>query len=118
MKDLLLDTTTHDLKITDFYLSIVESADSVAQSVKVRLLFFKREWFLDTAVGLPFYEDIFVKAPNLGHIDAIIKAEILDTPEVNSLIAYESDFDRALRKLTVTFTIDTTYGPITITETL
>lgn len=115
MKDLTLNTA-HDLDITNFDLSIIEGADSVAQNVKIRLLFFKGEWFLNTAVGLPFYEDIFVKNPNLGHIDAIIKAEILETPEVNSLLEYESNFDRRLRKLPITFTIDTTYGPITITE--
>lgn len=118
MKDILLTLDTHDLDISNFDLSIVEGADSVAQNVKIRLLFFRGEWFLDTTAGLPFYTDILVKNPNLANIDSIIKAEISETPEVNEITIYSSNFIRSQRKLNVEFTLNTEYGLIPISEVL
>ncbi len=39
-KDILLDTGTHDLKITGYDLSLVEGLDYIVQKLKIRLLFF------------------------------------------------------------------------------
>jgi hypothetical protein len=118
IKDLLLDEETHDLKIVDYDLNIVEGQDAILQNTSIRLLFFKGEYFLDTLAGLPLYEDILVKNPNLSRIDAIMKAHILDTPGVKELLAYESAFDPRTRRLTVTFTVDTDFGSVTNTEVL
>ncbi len=110
-KDLLLDTSTHDLKVTGFDLSLVTGIDYIVQKLKIRLLFFLREWFLDTTEGVPYYDDILVKNPNVvPNIDTILKAHILETPGVNELTSYESDYDNALRKLTVTFQCRTDEG--------
>jgi len=118
INDLRLDTVTHDLKIENFDLSIVSGTDVISQRLKIRLEFFRGEWFLDTTVGVPFYEDILVKNPDIPNIETILKAEILDTPGVVELLAFESSFDAQARKLTVTFTVSTDYGTVTITETL
>jgi hypothetical protein len=116
IKDLLLDEETHDLKIENFDLKIVEAAEAISQNLKVRLEFFQGEYFLNTVTGLPLYQDIYVKNPNLGNIDAIIKTHIADTPGVNNILAYESTFNRQARRLTVNFTVDTAFGSITQEE--
>jgi len=118
IKDLLLDEETHDLKIENYDLKIVEGQEAISQNASIRNLFFRGEYFLDTLTGLPLYEDILVKNPNLGRIDAIMKAYILDTPGVKSLLAYESSFNPQTRRLTVTFTADTDFGSVTKTEVL
>ena len=117
MSDLKL-ATDHDLDVSENDLIIIDGQTEIKQSLKTRLLMVKGDWYLDTTTGLPYYEDIWVKNPNLANIDALIKAEILDTPGVTGLIAYDSEFDDTLRKLTVSFTVDTNNGQIPITEIL
>jgi hypothetical protein len=118
LMDLAVDLLTHDLSIENFDLELRQDIDRVRHSLKIRLWFFKAEWFLDTTYGVPFYEDILVKNPNVPNIDNIIKATILDTADVNAILAYTSNFDNATRKLTVTFTVDTTFGPLDFQEEL
>jgi len=119
MSDILLDTTTHDIEIENYDFELVTGIDKVVQQIKIRLLFFKGEWFLDTLQGLPFYDDIFVKNPNIPNIDNIIKSEIVNTPNVKELLSYESDYDNTNRSLTITFEVDTLYGSTgTITESI
>ena len=116
-RDLQLSLTEHDLVIENHDLQLIDGDDEIRQRLKTRLLLFRGEWFLDTTVGVPYYQDILVKNPNLGNVDAIFKAEILDTVGVNQLIEYQSEYDNSLRKLNVTFTVSTENGT-TITETI
>jgi len=119
MSDFLLDTATYDVDIDNYDFQLVSGIDEVVQQVKIRLLFFKGEWFLNTAQGLPFYDDILVKNPNIPNIDNIIKAEIVNTPNVNELLSYESEYNNTNRSLSISFEIDTIYGASgTITESL
>lgn len=116
MKDLLLSVETHDLVIEGFDLGFATEIDHVRQHIKTRLLFIYEEWFLDSVQGVKYYELITVKNPNLPLIDSLLKATIRETPDVNEILEYTSSFDRAARRLTVSFKVDTTYGPISISE--
>lgn len=109
-KDLALDLNTHDLLIENGELLVVDAADQLEQTLKIRLQFFDSEWFLNVNNGLPFYSDILVKNPNIPNIDAIIKAEILDTDGVEELLSWDSVFDNAARTYTIAFKVRTTYG--------
>jgi hypothetical protein len=107
--DLELDPITHDLVITDGALSMV--AD-VAQAIKIRLLLIKGEWFLDTDAGVPYFESIWIKGPNIEQIKAIFRKTIVDTPGVSELREFDVTYDNAQRSLTVTFTADSDEGEI------
>lgn len=116
MIDLKLDSQTHDLVVENFDLQFVTGIDHVVQNLKINLLFFQGEWFLDTLKGVPFYTDIFVKNPDLTVVDNILKATILEVDNVNELLSYDSDYDNSIRKYTVTFQVDTDFGTVTLTE--
>jgi hypothetical protein len=107
--DLKLDTTG-DLDISDDALHLVDGADAIAQHVQIRLRLFKGEWFLDAEVGLPYYDTVLVKAPDLLAIRSVIRQAILETPGVASLDGFEMEFDRAARSLAVSFTATTDDG--------
>lgn len=109
-KDILLDTGTHDLQITGYDLSLVEGLDYIVQKLKIRLLFFAQEWFLDTREGVPYYDSVLVKNPNVPNIDTILKTVVLETLGVIELTSYQSTYDNALRKLTVVFQCRTDFG--------
>lgn len=108
--DLALDKDTHDLLIVGNNLLTVEGVDQVEQNTKIRLRFFAGEWFLDTSLGLPFYEEILVKNPNIPNIDNIIKAKIIDTPEVAELLSFDSSYDSVLRRYEVVFKYRSIHG--------
>jgi len=110
MKDLALDKDTHDLIYTGSDLLMVDELDQIEQSLKERLLFYRQEWFLDTTSGIPFYDDILVKNPNVPNIENIIKAEIMDTPEAIELLSFKSEFDAPARSYSVSFSLRTEFG--------
>lgn len=117
MKDLKLDTITHDLQIDNFDLSLVTGIDRVVQDLKVRLWVFLNEWFLDTSIGMPFYQDILIKNPDLNSIEAIIKEKIIETEDVNEIVSFDLVYDSQTRKLSVTFEVNTSFGETgTITQ--
>ena len=109
MLDLKLNSD-HDLDITNYDLSIVSEIDRVVQKLKIRLLFFYQEWYLDTAIGIPYYDEILIKNPDIGNVEAIIINEILDTPDVLELLSFDSFFDKEKRVYSVEFKVNTTFG--------
>ena len=100
----------HDLDITDYDLSIVSEVDKIVQNLKIRLLFFYTEWYLDTSIGIPYFDDILIKSPDIGNVEAIIIDAILNTPDVLELLSFDSFFDNAKRVYSVEFKVNTTYG--------
>lgn len=94
---------------------LVNSPEAVGQLVLTRLKLLQGEWFLDKTAGVPWSTQILGR--NTGSTyDQAIKACILGTQGVTSIISYSSTLVN--RKLTVTATIDTAYGQTTITTTL
>lgn len=118
MKDIALDPLTHDLAFIDQSVAFVENVDFVIQKLKIKLQFFLGEWFLDTAVGVPFYSDILIKNPNFPDIENILKATILEVDGVNEILEFKSEFSRSIRKLDVTFKVNTDYGEVEFSETI
>lgn len=116
--DLALGTGTHDLELTNGDLTVLEGLDATAQRIKIKFLFFLGEWFLDTRVGIPYYENVFVKAPNQATINAIFRAVILGDEAVTDLNEYEFVTDAATRSADLTFKADTVDGPLTFDEEL
>lgn len=118
MKDIALDPTTGDLLLENFDLQLVEGKDQIAQNLAIRLRFILGEWFLDTTAGVPYYDDFFIKAPNQIRIESVLKEEILDTPGVDQILSFTSTFNAQRRIYSVTFSVSTIRGEITLTQEL
>lgn len=119
MKDLAIDlNTTHDLDLVRNDLYLVSEREYLLQKISIVLQFFFGEWYLDTSVGLPLYQILFVKKPDVATIDAMIKKAILDIDGVTELSSYSSRYDSTTREFFVETEIKTIYGDITATETL
>lgn len=117
---------TIDLKINDssdviidgFDLQLVDGLEQLRQNLLIRLKFFSNDWFLDTRVGIPYYEDIFIKAPNRIRIENVLKQEILNTDGINEILDFESDFNNNFRNFTVKFTALSDQGQFDLEVTL
>lgn len=107
--DLLLDEITHDLKITTD-LQIVDGIDACKQRIKISLLFFYGEWFLDTTVGVDWFRIVFIKNPNQNFIDNMIIYTITDDRDIIQVNEYQTIFNKARRYLYISFKASTVYG--------
>jgi len=103
MSDIRLDTDTGDILIRNGLLELTDKDDEVEQHLSQRFKMFKGEWFLDLLRGIPFFEKIFIKNPNVKTLDGIYTETILTTPGMTKLTSLELDFDSPNRSLKVTF---------------
>lgn len=110
VRDLKLDATTGDLVIEDSDLALVGDLDSIVQDVRLRLGFFRGEWFLDQEEGVPYYEEILVKNPNPTAVREWFRRTIAGTPGIKEVLSLDLDFDRRNRRLSVSFRASTDLG--------
>lgn len=118
MLDLALNAKTHDLLIKDNNVLFIDNAERVAQQIKIQLLTFLGEWFLDVTHGVPYLEYILLKNPNFTLIREIFREQILEVTDVKSITELELEFDSKTRVMTLSYEADTEYGLITRKEIL
>jgi hypothetical protein len=101
-----LQTTSSDLDLSSGNLQIVSSLGLiVAQKLTNRFQFFLGEWFVDTRQGVPYFQQVFVKNPNLAAIGQMFRQVIMQTPGVAAVITANLDFISQTRSLTATFVV-------------
>lgn len=110
--DIQLDRDTHDLVIDAGTgdIQLLNGPRRIAQQIKVTLLAFLGEWFLDTSFGVPYLDEVMVKNPRIGTLQAIFRAKIIDVPGVSRVRRLSFDLNRATRALSVTFEAETLEG--------
>jgi hypothetical protein len=92
--------------------SLVEYQLAVAQRLYLRLVAQRGEWFLNIKFGIDWRAKVLVRKPNLVEISALIRAEIMNTPDVVRLVSFDFDFDRTTGRITLTFEVTTPFGNI------
>jgi hypothetical protein len=125
--DLALSGRTHDLLFTapgppprkpHSDLILIDNAERVAQQIKISLLTFLGEWFLDSRVGTPYLEYILVKNANRGIIESVLRAQITKVPDVRRVTSLTLQVDAVLRRLQVVFEADTQLGIVNLAVAL
>jgi hypothetical protein len=118
---LALHPQTHDLFLdASNNLVLARDAAAIGEHAKQRMKMFVGEWFLDTTAGLPWLPRpgafaIFDRPYLAGQSEALIKAEILDTPGVVGIERFEARVDRATRGLVIDAEIVTAFDTAAIT---
>lgn len=102
MTDLKLDST-HDIAIENNDLVLIESVEAIAQDVLIRLQFFLGEWFLDTRLGVPYFEKVLGQKPRLTALKGLFRKVILSAPGMLGMKDFLIDFNGVTRTLTVEF---------------
>lgn len=109
--DILIDEETNDIVFINGQTPVTDNQKlTVSQRLKIRLQTFLGEYFLDTTVGVPYYQRIFGKVRNKSTIDTIFQKQILDDEGVIEIVSYSSSIDSASRLMSVEFTVRTSEG--------
>lgn len=112
--DLALDSTG-DLDITtdgDIYLTT--GTDAVRQDLQIRLAFFQGEWFMDTRIGLPYFQQILGQKPRYAVLAQIYRKVIMSAALVTAIENLEFDWDGTTRTLDVSFNAVTVLGTVEV----
>lgn len=87
--------------------------ENVAQRLRIRLLTFEGEWFLDTTYGIPYWQRILGKKPTKSAIDQILQQEVLEEVGVKEIVSFTSSFSN--RKYSASFKVRVVNGEVTDT---
>ena len=91
-----------DLNITDD--GDIQLTESVRQAIRIRLLWFFSEWRFAPDIGIPYFEEVFVKNPNMNRIRAHIRREVLSVRDVRDIRSLRIDLNASTRNAVVSFT--------------
>jgi len=105
MLDLLL-TSDGDLDVDAT--GDISTTESVIQAVSVRLRWFSEEWRLGPSLGFPYFDEVFVKNPNLTKIKYLLRDLVLDVDGVSGVSSVEisTDLKERTAKISIVFTVD------------
>ena len=104
MLDILLDPNG-DLHITEN--GDIKLTQSIRQSIRIRLLWFLNEWRFSPNNGIPYFEDMLIKHPNITRIRKAINNEILSISHIKSIQDLQIHFNEQTRGLKINFKVIT-----------
>lgn len=107
MRNLYLDEDTYDLVVTpSFNLKFTTTLiEYVSQKLENALKTFKDEWYLNRSLGIPYFEKVLVKNPDINDVNSLFRGTIDNISEVLEILEFTTAFDTASRKYTVDFTV-------------
>ena len=96
------NSESHDLKLKGGNLQFVSGDDAVGQQIRIRFQFFQGEWFLDARQGVPYFRDVFIKAPSKRLLVSLFTRIIETTPGIARVLTMTYELNSA-RELTLNF---------------
>ena len=106
--DLLLDDNGVVLRGGDWAFAI--DREGIQQRISQVLKTIAGEWFLDLDYGLPYFERVLVKNPNLPAVQDIFRRALLSVKGVSSVERLTLDLDTTSRTLRVDWVVSTDLG--------
>lgn len=94
-----LETEDRDFALFEGGLVLIRDARAIAQRVENRFRFFLGEWFLDLREGVPYFQEILVKGPNVKVVRQIFLKVITTTPGMADVLEFDMQYDPTTRSL-------------------
>lgn len=112
-----------DLLMVNGDLVLTSDADArgtnnVSQDCIQRLSCFQGECFMDTTLGLPYFQSLLGQKAPAATWDATLQAAVLQTPGIIQLNYWKSSPNYRTRTLAIEFRAVTSSGPVTYNGTV
>lgn len=78
--------------------------NSISQKIKIKLKWFEGEWRWKKEEGLPYFENLLVKNPDIDALEAWIREKIFEVEEVVDVKQVAVIFDNRTRQARIQFT--------------
>lgn len=114
--DLLLDDNGVVLRNGDWAFAI--DREGIQQRISQVLKTIAGEWFLDLDYGVPYFEQILIKNPNLPAVQDIFRRALLSVKGVSSVERLNLSLDTTSRTLTVSWVVLTDLGLLVGTDNI
>lgn len=85
----------------------ISSTESIVQAVRIRLLWFFREWRLGPGLGIPYFENILVKSPNEVKVRHLIREAVMSVEGVTNVRGVDLSIDKRTRQAAITVAFST-----------
>jgi len=102
----------HDLDIVNNNFVLIDGVNALRDRLVTNLKTFQGEWYLDTSLGVPYFQQVFAKAVNVGVLYTIFSSVLRRTEGVAAVNSLEFDQDTANRVLSITFSVTANDGTI------
>ena len=102
----------HDLDIVNNNFVVVDGITALRDRLATNLKTFQSEWYLDPSLGIPYFEQVFSKAVNVGVLYTIFSGVIRRTEGVAAVNGLQFEQDNPNRVLTMTFSVTADDGTI------
>lgn len=101
-----------DLVLTSDSPRSVGGTNPITQSAAQKCRTLLGEFFLDTTLGVPYFQDLLGQRADLSRFEAALQSVILSTPGILTLTYWKLTTDRARRVATLVFRAQTTTGEV------
>ena len=98
--DILLDSSG-DLFISKT--GDIRLENSVAQKIRIRLLWFEGEWRWDTDEGMPYLTHLLIKNPDTDYFEGAVREKIFEVDEVVDVRDVQITFDSKARSAVIRY---------------
>lgn len=109
MADILIDNDC-ELVFRDNDLVFADGDAALVQHLRIRFQFFLGEWFLDARIGVPYYQSILIKNPDIPFVVSVFRRVVLTTPGIAALQRFDFDLDGTTRRFSISFIANKTDG--------
>lgn len=99
-----------DLDFVNNNFVLVTGITALRDRIFTNLRTFQGEWFLDPALGVPYFEQVFGKQVNVGALYTIFSGAIRRTRGVAALNRLEFDLNNSTRQLNIQFNVTANDG--------
>lgn len=107
--DILLDSSG-DMFVSEKGDIAIEN--SVAQKIRIKLLWFEGEWRWNEEEGLPYLDSLLIKNPDTDYFEGVVRGKIFEVDEVTEVRNVAVTFDKQSRSATIRYTAVTDYETI------
>ena len=102
----MVDRVTGDLATTTDGTQIgrtLRTIDTLEQRIRTRMQTFMGEWYLNEEMGVPYFQEVLVKNPDVARVRALLLAALLSVEGVKQVTKFNVAFIPGDRRFTVDF---------------
>lgn len=90
----------------------IELKNSVAQKIRIKLLWFEGEWRWNTEEGMPYKNSLLIKNPDTDFFESMVRGKIFEIDEITEIKEVSVTFDKYKRTAVIRYIALTDYETI------